>query len=112
MKGVIKELLMEFYQCNSKMKPERLVFYRDGVSEGQFEAVQRLEIPQASPRCHSIDATLSRAAATLLSCHVSGHGSARSPACDLAACLVLGAWSPRHWPCLRNIPSPIKTVVR
>ena len=46
MKGVIKELLMEFYQCNSKMKPERLVFYRDGVSEGQFEAVQRLEIPQ------------------------------------------------------------------
>ena len=38
---------MEFYQCNSKMKPERLVFYRDGVSEGQFETVQRLEIPQA-----------------------------------------------------------------
>ncbi len=46
MKGVIKELLMEFYQCNNKMKPERLIFYRDGVSEGQFEAVQRLEIPQ------------------------------------------------------------------
>ena len=50
MKGVIKELLMEFYQCNNKMKPERLIFYRDGVSEGQFEAVQRLEIPQARTR--------------------------------------------------------------
>ena len=39
---------MEFYLCNSKMKPEKLVFYRDGVSEGQFETVQRLEIPQVS----------------------------------------------------------------
>ena len=48
LKGVVKELLMEFYLCNSKMKPEKLVFYRDGVSEGQFETVQRLEIPQVS----------------------------------------------------------------
>ena len=49
MKGVVKELLLEFSRANNGFKPEKLIFYRDGVSEGQFETVQRLEIPQA--RC-------------------------------------------------------------
>ena len=44
---MMKELLIEFRRFNRDMKPERLIFYRDGVSEGQFETVQRLEIPQA-----------------------------------------------------------------
>ncbi len=47
LKSVMKELLIEFRRFNRDMKPERLIFYRDGVSEGQFETVQRLEIPQA-----------------------------------------------------------------
>ena len=35
----------------NKYPPERIIFYRDGVSEGQFDIVQKLEIPQA--RVHS-----------------------------------------------------------
>ena len=44
---MVKELLLEFCKANNGYKPEKLIFYRDGVSEGQFETVQRLEIPQA-----------------------------------------------------------------
>ena len=44
---MVKELLLEFYRANGQKKPEKLIFYRDGVSEGQFDTVQRLEIPQA-----------------------------------------------------------------
>ena len=39
MGGAVKELLIEFYRANRNTKPERLVMYRDGVSEGQFEQV-------------------------------------------------------------------------
>ena len=41
------ELLEEFSAQTHGKKPEKIIFYRDGVSEGQFETVQRLEIPQA-----------------------------------------------------------------
>ena len=46
LRQIIKDLLLTFYQYTNKKKPERLVFYRDGVSEGQFAEVQRMEIPQ------------------------------------------------------------------
>jgi len=46
LKDVVKELLEEFWVANQR-RPEKIIFYRDGVSEGQFETVQRLEIPQA-----------------------------------------------------------------
>ena len=42
----VKELLMEFYRGTKGKKPEALVFYRDGVSEGQFQ-----QVLQASARC-------------------------------------------------------------
>ena len=47
----MKKLLLCFYQTNPQglNKPERLIFYRDGVSEGQFAEVQRVEIPQVWP---------------------------------------------------------------
>lgn len=48
LRQIVKELLLAFYQFTNKKKPERLIFYRDGVSEGQFAEVQRLEIPQVS----------------------------------------------------------------
>ena len=35
MKNVTKELLMKFYQTNNGRKPEKIVMFRDGVSEGQ-----------------------------------------------------------------------------
>lgn len=43
--GMVQELLQEFYR-NTKKRPERLIVYRDGVSEGQFDAVVREELPQ------------------------------------------------------------------
>ena len=48
LKEIMKKLLLCFYQTNPQglNKPERLIFYRDGVSEGQFAEVQRVEIPQ------------------------------------------------------------------
>lgn len=30
---------MAYYRANGKAKPERIIFYRDGVSEGQFQEV-------------------------------------------------------------------------
>lgn len=39
----IKEMVIgkmkEFYRRNHGVKPERILFYRDGVSEGQFQSV-------------------------------------------------------------------------
>ena len=35
MKNATKNLLMKFYKANSGRKPEKLVMFRDGVSEGQ-----------------------------------------------------------------------------
>ena len=54
LKEIMKKLLLCFYQKNPQglNKPERLIFYRDGVSEGQFAEVQRVEIPQVqAPIC-------------------------------------------------------------
>ena len=38
--SMVKELLMGFYK-STRFKPNRIVFYRDGVSEGQFLTVSR-----------------------------------------------------------------------
>ncbi|DBA92483.1 TPA: hypothetical protein ACH3X1_002716 [Trebouxia sp. C0004] len=49
-KGMVQELLQEFYR-NTKKRPERIIVYRDGVSEGQFDAVVREELPQLAAAC-------------------------------------------------------------
>lgn len=41
--NMVKELLKGFYQSCGQ-KPERILFYRDGVSEGQFKAVLDNEV--------------------------------------------------------------------
>ena len=43
--GMCAELLRVFNRCTGK-KPERVVFFRDGVSEGQFQMVLQRELPQ------------------------------------------------------------------
>lgn len=35
---MVRELLIQFYQATNH-KPCRIIFYRDGVSEGQFDQV-------------------------------------------------------------------------
>ena len=39
MEGVTRELLMQFYRNVNQQKPCKIVMYRDGVSEGQFQQV-------------------------------------------------------------------------
>ena len=36
--SMVKELLIQFYK-STRFKPTRIIFYRDGVSEGQFNTV-------------------------------------------------------------------------
>lgn len=38
-KEMAKGMMREFYRRNHGVKPERILFYRDGVSEGQFQSV-------------------------------------------------------------------------
>lgn len=45
LEGIVKELLLAF-QRESKQRPQQLIFYRDGVSEGQFRQVLEKEIPE------------------------------------------------------------------
>lgn len=38
---MVRELLIHFYKA-TRFKPTRIIFYRDGVSEGQFQQVKHL----------------------------------------------------------------------
>ncbi|KAG0338651.1 hypothetical protein BG000_003640 [Podila horticola] len=53
--GMVVELLKTFYQTCGQ-KPERILFYRDGVSEGQFAEVLRSEVASVRAACHTLDA--------------------------------------------------------
>ncbi|KAJ1288086.1 hypothetical protein BS78_02G062500 [Paspalum vaginatum] len=54
--GMIMELLLSFYKRNNKKKPSRIIFYRDGVSEGQFSQVLLHEMYQIRKACTSLEA--------------------------------------------------------
>lgn len=43
MKAIMTKALQDFFKLNNKY-PLRIVFYRDGVSQGQFKTVQEIEI--------------------------------------------------------------------
>ncbi|XP_029634731.1 protein argonaute-2-like [Octopus sinensis] len=51
---MVKELLMEFYKC-TMFKPARIVFYRNGVSEGQFQQVLSYELRAVRQACIDLD---------------------------------------------------------
>ncbi|XP_072988891.1 protein argonaute MEL1-like [Typha latifolia] len=51
--GMIRELLIAFYRA-TKHKPHRIIFYRDGVSEGQFNQVLLNEMDAIRKACASI----------------------------------------------------------
>ncbi|CAI5992470.1 unnamed protein product [Closterium sp. NIES-64] len=52
--GLVRDLLMEFYQT-AKRKPERIIFFRDGVSEGQFYQVLAYEVEAVKAACRAMD---------------------------------------------------------
>ena len=39
---MVREMLIQFYQ-STRFKPHRIIFYRDGVSEGQFQQVRSID---------------------------------------------------------------------
>ncbi|XP_014671419.1 PREDICTED: protein argonaute-2-like isoform X2 [Priapulus caudatus] len=53
---MVKNLLIKFYKANRQMKPERIIFYRDGVSEGQFMQVLQYELMAIRATCQSLGA--------------------------------------------------------
>ena len=57
MKSVVKKLLLRYYQLNkgkNKGKPEALVMFRDGVSEGQFITVLARELADIRAACKEL----------------------------------------------------------
>jgi len=42
----MKELLMAFYHSTGKNKPAHIIIFRDGVGDGQLDAVRKHEVPQ------------------------------------------------------------------
>ncbi|KAL9224351.1 hypothetical protein vseg_000394 [Gypsophila vaccaria] len=52
--GMIKELLISFRKSTGH-KPERIIFYRDGVSEGQFYQVLLYELDAIRRACASLE---------------------------------------------------------
>ncbi|KAF7729871.1 eukaryotic translation initiation factor 2C, 2 [Apophysomyces ossiformis] len=52
--NMVKELLKIFYQSCGQ-KPAHILFYRDGVSEGQFKIVQKAEIDAIKAACNSLE---------------------------------------------------------
>ncbi|KAK4490521.1 hypothetical protein RD792_001201 [Penstemon davidsonii] len=52
--GMIRELLIAFYKSTGQ-KPHRIIFYRDGVSEGQFNQVLLYEMDAIRKACISIE---------------------------------------------------------
>ncbi|KAL6963007.1 argonaute 5, partial [Sarracenia purpurea var. burkii] len=52
--GMIRELLIAFRR-STKLKPGRIIFYRDGVSEGQFNQVLLYEMDAIRKACNSLE---------------------------------------------------------
>uniref|UniRef100_A0A5B7B9T0 Argonaute 1 n=1 Tax=Davidia involucrata TaxID=16924 RepID=A0A5B7B9T0_DAVIN len=52
--GMIKELLISFRRATGQ-KPQRIIFYRDGVSEGQFYQVLLFELDAIRMACASLE---------------------------------------------------------
>ncbi|XP_059663827.1 protein argonaute MEL1-like [Cornus florida] len=52
--GMIRELLMEFNRSTNH-KPKRIIFYRDGIGEGQFAQVLLFEMDAIRKACESFE---------------------------------------------------------
>ena len=53
--AIVRELLIEFYKANGKLKPSKIIFYRDGVSEGQFDQVLAHEVRAVQEACMMLE---------------------------------------------------------
>lgn len=51
---MVTELLRAFYRT-TQTKPKRIIFYRDGASEGQFQEIRQTEIAAVKRACADIE---------------------------------------------------------
>ena len=54
MQEITKKLLVNFFHKSGGRKPKRIVYYRDGVSEGQFEDILNLEMTAIQRACKEL----------------------------------------------------------
>ena len=54
MKNIIRDLLSAFYQ-NTRQKPGKIIYYRDGVSMGQFETIVLEELNAIQEACTCLE---------------------------------------------------------
>jgi len=52
--GMVRDLLMQFYRA-THFKPTRIIYYRDGVSEGQFATVLAHELRAIREACMKLE---------------------------------------------------------
>ncbi|XP_010187592.1 PREDICTED: protein argonaute-2, partial [Mesitornis unicolor] len=52
--AMVRELLIQFYK-STRFKPTRIIFYRDGVSEGQFQQVLHHELLAIREACIKLE---------------------------------------------------------
>ncbi|XP_069693993.1 protein argonaute-2-like isoform X2 [Periplaneta americana] len=52
---IMKAHLLFFYKNTDRQKPQRIIFFRDGVSEGQFQQVLNSELTAIKRACMSLD---------------------------------------------------------
>ncbi|KNA23540.1 hypothetical protein SOVF_023980 [Spinacia oleracea] len=53
--GMIRELLVDFFQSSGKQKPQHIIIFRDGVSESQFSQVLNIELDQIKEACKFLE---------------------------------------------------------
>lgn len=56
LKNITKEHLKRFYIANKQTKPQHIIFYRDGVSDGQFSQVLNMELKAIRNACTELQA--------------------------------------------------------
>ena len=55
LESMVKDLLIQFFRYkNQRQKPQRIVYFRDGVSEGQFDEVVCKELSAIQRACKSL----------------------------------------------------------
>ncbi|MED6120044.1 Protein argonaute 16 [Stylosanthes scabra] len=56
--GIIRELLLDFYESSDKCKPSQIIVFRDGVSESQFNQVLNVELSQIKKAYELLEAVI------------------------------------------------------
>jgi eukaryotic translation initiation factor 2C len=102
----MKDLMMEFHRVTRGRKPEHLIFFRDGVSEGQFKEVYYSEYSAVREACKEMGDPNSE-------CELlATQGSAVPPSAPcLSLCKPAGSGDLSSHPCHPADAPPITFVV-